>query len=215
MTIESVKVTFGGLTTTSCVAFQCASVTPRLASSAGTLLRVRRLRDPLLHLRDLARQALGERPVGALLQHVRQVHPADVLVADNLDLVAEDLVPVRVVEVVVRVEDVLDRLRGQFFLDLRDEGPRRRRRDARVDEHRVVGVDDDEPVAHRGHRARAGREVHAVRELLEPVGLACRRRAPLPGRRVRGPPAERVGRAKHHQHDGREEIASHGVLASI
>ena len=30
--------------------------------------------------------------------------------SDNLDVIAKDLIPVRVVEVIVRVEDVLDRL---------------------------------------------------------------------------------------------------------
>jgi hypothetical protein len=101
------------------------------------------LRSGSVSGRQLPRQRVGERLVGALRQHVGLQHLAHELVTDQLDLRTEHLVAVRVIPVVVGVDDIPHRLRGDRA-DVVDQRARRGRRHVRIDHHHVVGVDDDQ-----------------------------------------------------------------------
>ena len=65
--------------------------------------------------------------------------------SDDLGVRAENLIPERVVVVVVRIDDVANRLGGDR-LQVGGQRPPRRRGDFRVDHQRLVVLDDDRRV---------------------------------------------------------------------
>jgi hypothetical protein len=131
------------------------------------------LRDPAPQLGDAVGQAADEKVPAPAAGRVTGSEPAPrVIVADDLDLRAVDLVAVRVIPVPVRVDHVADRL-GRDGRELFAKGPGATRRHMGIDDEHVVVAHDDGRVAPYGQRAGAHRVVHARRDLSERERLAC------------------------------------------
>ena len=129
--------------------------------------RVRRV----LHRGDLVRDVPGEDRGGRLAHHVRHQHLSRELVADDRDVLGERLVPVGVVEVVVRVDQMGDRLVGHLG-DRCDQGAGGCGRDVGVDDQGVLVAQDQHRVAlDEDHVVPADDEVDAGRHLLKRVGV--------------------------------------------
>ena len=87
--------------------------------------------------------------------------------SDNLDIVAKNLISVRVIKMIVGIEHILDRLVRQGLNPL-DQPPRRGWCHRSIDQHDVIIIYDDKRIAHDGHHAGTGSEVHPVGKFFEP-----------------------------------------------
>ena len=154
-------------------------------------LRVRRFRDLSLQQREpVGDRSRAVHEVGALLERSRPVEAAPrCVVTDDRDVRPEHLIAERVIVVVVRVDHILHRLGGQRF-HVGEESGGRRSGNARVDEHHVVVIYDDDGVAADGDRACRGR---VIARLLRPSRICAlaENRAPAawPAVRRRAAPA--------------------------
>ena len=129
-------------------------------------------RDSLSQIVNLPGQALHIVLVERHLQRIAlEQHVARELVADDIDVLAEDLVAMRVIEMEVGIDDGADGLVGDA-LDLVEQHPRRRGRHVVVHDDDVVVVDDDRGVADDRQRAGPDHVVDAVLDLVEPERLA-------------------------------------------
>jgi hypothetical protein len=128
---------------------------------------IRRRRELRLHRLDLTGHRADEELARTrVLRLPRQDHLACELVTDDLHLGAVDLIAVRVVEVIVGVDDIADWLRRDR-LQLFAKRPRAARRDVRVDDEHVAIALDNRGIRHDHQAAGADRVIDAVRDPVE------------------------------------------------
>ena len=139
--------------------------------------------EPAFEVLDGVRHAADEEVVRTRVQRLAgHHHLARELVADDLHVGPVDLIAVRVIEVIVAVDDVANRL-GRDGLQLLAKRPRAARRDMRVDDQDIAVALDDGGVRHDHEVAGAHGVIDAVRDLVEGKCLAVVRGAWRPARR--------------------------------
>src|SRR5215475_5828705 len=88
--------------------------------------------------------------------------------ANDLDVITEDLVAMRMVVMKMRVDDITHRLCGDR-LQFIQQDPCGRRRNMRIDERDVGVVDNDCGVASNGERTCADGVVNVISDFVKPI----------------------------------------------